>query len=56
VIFSSFFFAAIFTGSQMMSRYTGVPVYFSDFMQGLTLIVMLIALLFSKYSVRIRRS
>lgn len=56
VIFSSFFLAAIFTGSQTMSRFAGVPVYFSEFMQGLTLIVMLIALLFSKYSVRIRRS
>lgn len=49
VIFTSFFFSFIFTGAQMMSRYTGIPVYIVDILQGLTLITMMIALLFTRY-------
>ena len=55
VILASFFFAVIFTGSQTMSRYTGVPVYISDIMQGLTLITMLMVLLLNRYKIKISR-
>jgi len=55
VIFSSFFFSLIFTGSQMMSRYTGIPVYIVDVLQGITLIAMMIALLFTKYKLIIQK-
>jgi len=55
VIFSSFFFSFIFTGSQMMSRYTGIPVYIVDVLQGITLITMMIALLFTRYKIIVQK-
>ncbi len=55
VLLSSFFFAVVVTGSQVMSRYTGVPVYLSEVLQGLTLITMMAAMLLNRYKIAIRR-
>lgn len=52
VLLSSFFFASIITGSQVMSRVSGVNVYISDVIQGITLLVMLSMLLFTEYEIR----
>ena len=38
-----------------MSRATGVPVYLADVIQGASLVTMLVALLFTRYRIRIRR-
>ena len=55
VIPAAFFFAVIITGAEAMSRATGVPVFLSDVIQGTALIAMLVALLFTRYRIRIRR-
>ena len=55
VIPAAFFFAVIITGAEAMSRATGVPVFLADVMQGTALIAMLVALLFTRYRLRIRR-
>jgi len=52
VLLSSFFFATIITGSQVMSRVSGVNVYISDVIQGITLLVMLSILLFTEFEIR----
>jgi len=54
VIPAAIFFAAIATGSESMSRATGVPVYLGDVIQGASLICMLVALLFTQYRIRVR--
>lgn len=56
VIPAAIFFAAVATGSESMSRATGVPVYLGDVIQGASLLCMLIALLFTQYRIRIQRS
>jgi len=56
VIFTSFFFAIFVTGSQMMSRYTGVPVYITEIIQGVSLLAMMAVMLLNKYKVKIRKS
>lgn len=56
VIPAAIFFAAIATGAETMSRTTGVPVFLADVIQGTSLICMLVALLFTNYRLRIRRS
>lgn len=56
VIPAAVFFAAVATGSESMSRATGVPVFLGDVIQGASLICMLVALLFTQYRVRMRGS
>lgn len=56
VIPAAIFFAAVATGSESMSRATGVPVYLGDVIQGASLLCMLVALLFTQYRIRIRSS
>lgn len=53
VMFSAFFFSVIIVGAQTMSRITGVPVYISEVIQGMALIIMLIAILFTEYKIRV---
>jgi simple sugar transport system permease protein len=55
VIPAALFFAVIITGAEAMSRATGVPVFLADVIQGTALIAMLVALLFTKYRIRMRR-
>ncbi len=55
VLFSALFFSAVHTGAQTMSRMTGVPSYITEVIQGSALIVMLVFLLISEYSVRLER-
>jgi simple sugar transport system permease protein len=55
VIPAAFFFAVIITGAEAMSRATGVPGFLADVMQGTALVAMLVALLFTRYRLRIRR-
>ncbi len=55
VLPASFFFAVIITGAEAMSRATGVPVFLADVFQGVALICMLIAILFTRYRIRIQR-
>jgi len=52
VFFSAIFFSIIIVGAQTMSRVTGVPAYISDVIQGMALLIMLIAILFTEYKVR----
>jgi general nucleoside transport system permease protein len=49
---AALFFAAVMTGAEAMSRATGVPVFLADVLQGLALITMLVALLFTGYRIR----
>ena len=49
---AALFFAAVMTGAEAMSRATGVPVFLADVLQGLALIAMLVALLFTGYRIR----
>jgi len=55
VVPAALFFAAVATGSETMSRQTGVPVFLADVIQGLALLSMLVALLFASYRLRVRR-
>ena len=52
VVPSALFFAAVATGAETMSRQTGVPVFLADVIQGTSLIVMLVCLLFTTYRLR----
>lgn len=51
-VLSAFFFSVIIVGAQSMSRLTGVPTYIAEVIQGMALIVMLIALLLTEYRVK----
>ncbi len=55
VILAAFFFAVFITGTQTMSQFTGVPVYISDILRGVILLTMMVALLFDKYRVILRK-
>ncbi|MEW5817571.1 MAG: ABC transporter permease [Spirochaetota bacterium] len=55
VLFSSLFFSIVIVGAQTMSRMTGVPAYIAEVIQGLSLMVMLICLLFTEYKIRVIR-
>jgi len=55
VVPAALFFAAVATGSETMSRKTGVPVFLGDVIQGTSLLCMLVALLFITYRVRLKR-
>lgn len=52
---SAFFFSVIIVGAQSMSRMTGVPVYIAEVIQGMALIVMLVALLLTEYRIKVVR-
>jgi ABC-type uncharacterized transport system permease subunit len=52
VIPAAFFFAVIITGAEAMSRATGVPVFLADVIQGTALVAMLVALMFTRYRLR----
>lgn len=56
VIPSAIFLAAITAGADEMSRQTGVPVFLADVIQGVTLLTMLVALLFSSHRLRVAQS
>lgn len=53
VVPAAVFFAVVITGAEGMSRATGVPVYLADVIQGVALISMLAALLFTQYRLRV---
>jgi general nucleoside transport system permease protein len=53
VVPAALFFAVVITGAQGMSRATGVPVYLADVIQGVALLTMLAALLFTQYRLRV---
>ena len=55
VALSAFFFSIIIVGAQSMSRMTGVPVYIAEVIQGMALIVMLVALLLTEYRIKVVR-
>ncbi len=52
VVPAAFFFAVVITGAEAMSRATGVPVFLADVFQGVALITMLIAILFTQFRLR----
>ena len=51
--FAAFFFSVIIVGAQSMSRLTGVPTYIADVIQGMALLIMLIALLLTEYRIKV---
>lgn len=53
VVPAAVFFAVVITGAEAMSRATGIPVYLADVIQGTSLITMLVALLFTRYRLRV---
>ncbi len=55
VFFAALFFSVIIVGAQSMSRMTGVPTYIAEVIQGLALIVMLIAILFTEFKIKVVR-
>jgi simple sugar transport system permease protein len=56
VLPAAVFFAVVITGAEGMSRATGVPVFLADIIQGVSLLCMLTALLFTQYRLRLARS
>ena len=56
VLPAAVFFAVVITGAEGMSRATGVPVFLADVIQGVSLLCMLTALLFTQYRLRFARS
>jgi simple sugar transport system permease protein len=55
VLPAAVFFAVVITGAEGMSRATGVPVFLADVIQGVSLLCMLTALLFTQYRLRFVR-
>lgn len=55
VLLSALFFSIIIVGAQSMSRITGVPTYIAEVIQGMALMVMLIALLMTEYKIKVKR-
>jgi simple sugar transport system permease protein len=53
VLPAAIFFAVVITGAEGMSRATGVPVFLADVIQGVSLLAMLAALLFTQYRLRL---
>jgi len=52
VVPAAVFLSAVMTGADAMSRATGVPAFLSDVIQGMALLSMLVALLFTSYRLR----
>ena len=55
VLFSSLFFSVVIVGAQTMSRMTGVPSYIAEVIQGMSLMVMLVFLLFTEYKIKVMK-
>ncbi len=55
VMFSALFFSVIIVGAQSMSRVTGVPTYIAEVIQGMALMIMLIAILLTEYKIKVVR-
>lgn len=53
VILAAFYFAIIITGSQVMSRMIGVPIYLAEVIRGITLLAVVVSLLFDKYRIKL---
>jgi simple sugar transport system permease protein len=53
VLPAAIFYAVVITGAEGMSRATGVPVFLADVIQGVSLLCMLAALLFTQYRLRL---
>jgi ABC-type uncharacterized transport system permease subunit len=53
VLPAAVFYAVVITGAEGMSRATGVPVFLADVIQGVSLLTMLAALLFTQYRLRL---
>jgi ABC-type uncharacterized transport system permease subunit len=53
VLPAALFYAVVITGAEGMSRATGVPVFLADVIQGVSLLTMLAALLFTQYRLRL---
>ena len=45
----------VIVGAQTMSRMTGVPTYIAEVIQGMSLMVMLIFLLFTEYKIKMMK-
>lgn len=52
VVLAALFVAAIFVGADSMSRAVGVPTYLADIMLAVALLLMVLAILFTKFRVR----
>ncbi len=52
VLLAALYFAVVINGAQIMSINMHIPIYISDVIQGITLLVMLAMLLFFEYRVR----
>ncbi|NKX42399.1 ABC transporter permease, partial [Rhodobacteraceae bacterium R_SAG2] len=52
VVFAALFVAAIFVGADSMSRAAGVPSYLADIMLASALLLMVLAILLSKFRLR----
>lgn len=55
VVCAAALFGVLITGSELMSRYTGVPVFLADVIQGIVLLAMCAVLVFTRYRVRVTR-
>ncbi len=53
VLLAAVFFSIVSVGAQTMSRVTGVPSYIADVIQGLALMVMLVALMLTEYRIKL---
>jgi simple sugar transport system permease protein len=51
-VLSALFFAAVATGAEAISRQTGVPVFLAGVIQGVSVVGMLTASLFTGYPLR----
>jgi simple sugar transport system permease protein len=56
VFLAAIYFAIVITGANVMSYNLHIPIYISDVIQGITLIVMLMMLLLFEYKVKIGRA
>ncbi len=53
---SAFFFSVILVGAQSDERITGVPTYIAEVIPGMSLLVMLVALLLTEYRIKAVRN
>lgn len=55
VVCAAVLFGVLITGSELMSRYTGVPVSLADVIQGITLLATCAVFFFTRYRLRVSR-
>ncbi len=55
VVCAAILFGVLVTGAELMSRYTGVPVFLADALQGIVLLVMCAVFVFTRCRVRVSR-